>query len=126
MALRSCGIGDIDVLVAVGAEHFLDLYALHHLAHEGLAGAGVVLVAGHAGDGVVQHHGDDLALVVGYIHGAGHAAVEEGGVAHHAEHGLVGDAGGSKALAMPMATEKPPPMQTLVSMADRGADAPRV
>ena len=65
---------------------------------EGIAGAGVVLVAGHAGDAVIQHAGDHAPLVVHDLRRAGHAAVEEGGIAHHAEHHLAGDALFFKAL----------------------------
>ena len=78
--------------VAVGLE---DLFDVHHgcfLAHEGEAGAGVLLMAGHTGDAVVQHAGNHLAAVIEDLGSTGHAGVEEGGVAHHAEDHLIGDA----------------------------------
>ena len=55
-------------------------------------------MAGHAGNAVIQHAGDHAAVVVDDLRSAGHAAVEEGGVAHDAEDGLIGDALPLKAL----------------------------
>ena len=86
------GIHGEDGGVAVGLEHLLHADHGGLLAHQGVAGAGVVLMAGHAGDAVIQHAGDHAAVVVDDLGGAGHAAVEEGGVAHDAEHHLIGDA----------------------------------
>ena len=46
-------------------------------------------MAGHAGDGVIEHDGNDAALVVDNLCRAGHAAVEKGGVAKDTEDLLV-------------------------------------
>ena len=54
-------------------------------------------MAGHAGNVVVENNGNDAALVVENFGGAGHAAVEEGGVAQNAED-LFLLAGGLKGL----------------------------
>ena len=63
-----------------------------------MAAAGVFLVAGHAGDAVIQHAGNHLSLVVNDLGSAGHTAVEEGGVAHDTKHLLVGYAFALKRL----------------------------
>ena len=96
--LQVLGIHDDDVLVAVGLENVLDPQSLGDLALEVEAGTGIVLVAGHAGDGVIQHHGDQIAVIIDDFGSAGHAAVEEGGIAENAEDLLVGDAGGLEGL----------------------------
>ena len=88
-------------ILGIHSEHGREAVSLQHtlhtdhgggLAHQGEAGAGVVLVAGHAGDAVIQHTGDHAAVVVDDLGGAGHAAVEKRGVTHDAEHYLIGDA----------------------------------
>ena len=53
------------------------------LAPEVLSGGGILLVAGHAGDGVVQDNHRGVAPVIGNICNAGDARVGEGGVADH-------------------------------------------
>ena len=78
-------VDDDDVFIAEGVQHVLDLDRGRDLSLQRIAGAGVVLVAGHAGDVVVEHDGDDRALVVQNLGRAGHAGVEEGRVAHDAE-----------------------------------------
>ena len=40
----------------------------------------------HACYGVIQNHGNNLALVVDYLRRAGHSAVEEGRIPHYAEY----------------------------------------
>ena len=55
-------------------------------------------MAGHAGDRVIKHHGDDVALVVDDLRRAGHAGMEECGVADDAEDLFVGLAGRLKRL----------------------------
>ena len=83
--LKILRIDDVNVLVAVGGEDVLDLQGLGDVALQVAAAAGVLLMTGHAGDGVVEHDGDEVALVVDDLGRAGHAAVEERRVAHDAE-----------------------------------------
>ena len=87
-------IDNDDVFISEGVQHVLNFNGRGDLALQGVAGAGVVLVAGHAGDVVVQHNGDDRALVVEDLGRAGHAGVEEGRVADDAEDLLLLSRGG--------------------------------
>lgn len=83
--LKILRIDDVNILVAVGGEDVLDLQGLGDVALQIASTAGVLLMAGHAGDRVVEHDGDEVALVVDDLGRAGHAAVEERRVAHDAE-----------------------------------------
>ena len=56
------------------------------IAADGVAVGRIVLMAGHAGDGIVQHNHRGNAPVVGDIHQPGDAGMAEGGVADH-RHG---------------------------------------
>ena len=51
-------IDDDDPLIAIGGENVLDLQLFGNIALQREAGAGVVLMACHAGDGVVEHDGE--------------------------------------------------------------------
>ena len=83
-------IDDDDVLVAVGGKNVLDLQLFGDLALECEAAARVVLMTGHAGDRVIEHDGNDVPLIVDDLRRAGHAGVEERGIADHAEDLFVG------------------------------------
>ena len=73
------------MLVAIGSQHILDFDDRGRGALKGIAAAGVVLMAGHAGDGVIQHYGNHVSLIVENLGGTGHAAVEKGGVPQNAK-----------------------------------------
>ncbi len=51
-------VDDVNILVAVGREDILDPEGLGDVALEVAAAAGVLLMACHAGDGVVEHDGE--------------------------------------------------------------------
>jgi hypothetical protein len=84
---------------------------------------GVLLVAGHAGDGVVRDNHGGGGVVVGDIDKARDARVDEGGVADDGDGGF--RAGGFD-LIRPWSMEMDAPISMVVSMALSGAADPRV
>ena len=83
-------IDRLDHLEADGAQHPLDGDLLDHLAHHGAAGAGMRLMAGHGGGGVVEDAHGEVGLVVEGVHHTRDAAREERGVAHEGEARRIG------------------------------------
>ena len=69
-----------------------DVHRGRGLAQQGLAGAGVLLAAGHGRGAVVDDDGERLAAVVDHVHEGGDPGVEEGAVADDAD-GLVAQSG---------------------------------
>ena len=82
------GVHDADALHAARAGDALDRGGLGLLPQERHARAGVVLVAGHRGDAVVDDDERRGALVVDRVQQPRDAAVEEGRVADDADDGL--------------------------------------
>ena len=78
-----------DVLHAQSARDLRDIRGERFFSRDRLARAGIVLVPRHRRDAVVQDEDRRRAFVVDNVHKAGHAGVEEGGVADDTDDGLV-------------------------------------
>ena len=99
-------------------------------AHQGLAGAGVLLAAGHAGGAVVEDERERPAAVVGDVEERGEAGVEERAVADDG-HRLraqvrlgAGRACGAITWSIPWAMPMLAPMHTHECMDSNGARRP--
>ena len=80
--LQVVGVHHGDTADANGMTQGFQIHGGGGLALDVEAGGGVLLVAGHAGDGVVQHDNHGVGAVVGDVYQAGDAGVGKGGIAN--------------------------------------------
>ena len=96
------------------------------LALDVVAGGGVLLMAGHAGDGVVQNDNDGIALVVGDVYQAGDAGMDKGGIADDSHASSSPPRSPRRLVEAVEGGDQTRPCRWQVSMAFSGALAPKV